>query len=325
MKRAENTNDQKKSHSKRRSYQQGCCANKQEVSLVVMDKLSGMRHCPESILFLVDVSLEMSQVQEDGLNRLAYVKKSICSFAETKLAVCPTHSLCLGVFDEKVDVLMRGFTSNYSIFQQHVNRMQPSQQTSNFDLSSIEQSLAEFKRKEEELGRLFRVVFIYGRSSAAPEIGIGSYKEPLNIDLIYIHDKIGPGNCVQSVYDQLCTYVDKMAQLTMYTQYVYELTSLDMLDEYFMYIMAHGLQRVVQEEIEPPKDISRIPYRMSDLESIPLPEIGGKGRIRGVWENTRSLLPGKGGNNKSSGSFQANNSSDNLQKGDYFSSSQAYH
>lgn len=76
------------------------------------------------------------------------------------------------------------------------------------------------------------------------------------MDVIYLHDKPGPENCPQKVYDSL---VEALELVTEYEGYIFEsgqgLTRV--LFRHICTLLSHPHQRCLQDEVSLPKSLSK--------------------------------------------------------------------
>lgn len=74
------------------------------------------------------------------------------------------------------------------------------------------------------------------------------------MDVVYLHDKPGPDNCPQKVYDAL---VDSVEHVSQYEGYVFEsgqgLTRV--LFRHVCVLLAHPAQRCMQDDLDVPRSI----------------------------------------------------------------------
>jgi BRISC and BRCA1-A complex member 1 len=79
------------------------------------------------------------------------------------------------------------------------------------------------------------------------------------MDVVYLHDKPGPDNCPQKVYDAL---VDAVEHVSQYEGYVFEsgqgLTRV--LFRHMCVLLSHPAQRCMQDDLDVPRSIiKRVP------------------------------------------------------------------
>lgn len=74
--------------------------------------------------------------------------------------------------------------------------------------------------------------------------------------MIYLHDKPGPDNCPQKVYDAL---VEALELVTEYEGYIFESGqgSSRVLFRYMSVLLSHSQQRCVQDYIDIPKSLTK--------------------------------------------------------------------
>lgn len=73
---------------------------------------------------------------------------------------------------------------------------------------------------------------------------------------MYLHDKPGPDNCPQKVYDAL---VDTLEQVSEYEGYIFESGQglARVLFRHMCVLLSHPLQRCIQDEIDIPKSLAK--------------------------------------------------------------------
>lgn len=78
------------------------------------------------------------------------------------------------------------------------------------------------------------------------------------MDVLYLHDKPGPENCPQKVFDSLLDVVEHVSQ---YEGYVFEngQGSLKALFRQMCLLLCHPLQRCLQDDLDIPKSIIKKP------------------------------------------------------------------
>ena len=97
---------------------------------------------------------------------------------------------------------------------------------------------------------------MYCRSSVPPQHQWLATQKVFTLDVIYLHDKPGPDNCPQKVYDSL---VEALELVTEYEGYIYEsgqgLTRI--LLRHMCILLSHPQQRCVQDDVDVPKSLTK--------------------------------------------------------------------
>ena len=99
-------------------------------------------------------------------------------------------------------------------------------------------------------------IIIYCRSSAHPQHQWAVNQKLFTLDVVYLHDKPGPENCPQRVYDAL---VDALEHVSEYEGYIYEsgqgLTRT--LFRHMCILLSHPQQRCQQDDVDLPKSLTK--------------------------------------------------------------------
>lgn len=125
----------------------------------------------------------------------------------------------------------------------------------------------------------FLQILIYCRSSVVPQHQWPTNQKLFTFDVVYLHDKPGPDNCPQKVYDGL---VDALEQVSEYEGYIFEsgqgLTRV--LFRHMCVLLSHPQQRCVQDDIDIPKSLTKKspapdsatpnPAAVADQECVPV-------------------------------------------------------
>lgn len=97
-------------------------------------------------------------------------------------------------------------------------------------------------------------ILIYCRSSTPPQYQLPSTVKLFTLDVMYLHDKPGPDNCPQVVYD---TLVDALERISEFEGYIHEsgqgLTRA--LFRNMCQLLCHPQQRCNQDELDLPKSL----------------------------------------------------------------------
>lgn len=111
-------------------------------------------------------------------------------------------------------------------------------------------------------------ILLYCRSSVPPTHQWPVNQKLFTLDVMYLHDKPGPENCPQKVYDAL---VDALEQVSEYEGYIFEsgqgLTRI--LFRHMCVLLSHPQQRCVQDDIDVPKSL----VKKSTTDAAPSEEV----------------------------------------------------
>ncbi|KAF3660110.1 putative protein EARLY FLOWERING 3-like [Capsicum annuum] len=102
----------------------------------------------------------------------------------------------------------------------------------------------------------FEKVLLYCRSSTPPQHQWPATQKLFTLDVVYLHDKPGPDNCPQKVYDAL---VEALEHVSEYEGYIFEsgqgLTRV--LFRHMCTLLSHPQQRCVQDDLDIPKSLAK--------------------------------------------------------------------
>ncbi|XP_065625825.1 uncharacterized protein LOC136065930 [Quercus suber] len=124
------------------------------------------------------------------------------------------------------------------------------------DLTSLFQIASHEAKKSRAQNRIFRVILIYCRSSAKPHHQWPINRKLFTLDVIYLHDKPGPDNCPQEVYDAL---VESLEHVSEYEGYIHESGQglARVLYRHMCVLLSHPQQRCPQEYVDIPKSLTK--------------------------------------------------------------------
>ncbi|GLT25542.1 hypothetical protein SLA2020_006640 [Shorea laevis] len=219
----------------------------------------------EDIIFCVDVDaeslVEMKTTGADGkpVTRLDAIKQAILLFINAKLAINPDHRFAFATLSKSVSWLQKEFSSNVESAISAIRVLVATSSSSGqADLTNLFRLAAHEAKKSHAQDRILRVILIYCRSSVKPQ-----YQSPVNqklftMDVMYLHDKPGPDNCPQEVYDAL---VETLEHVSEHEGYIYENGKglARVLFRHMSVLLAHPQQRCSQEDMDTviPKPLTR--------------------------------------------------------------------
>ncbi|XP_057958205.1 uncharacterized protein LOC131151049 [Malania oleifera] len=218
----------------------------------------------EDILFCIDadveslVEMKISGPKGRPTTRLDSIKQAILLFVNAKLAINPDHRFAFASFAKSASWLRREFSSEVDSAVVALRGLSVSVDSScgQADLTQIFRVAAYEAKKSRAQNRIFRVILIYCRSSLPPQHQWPKNHKLFTLDVVYLHDKPGPDNCPQKVYDAL---VDALEHVSEYEGYIFE-TGQGLVRPLFRHmciLLAHPQQRCMQDDIDIPKSLTK--------------------------------------------------------------------
>ncbi|XP_020675484.2 uncharacterized protein LOC110094561, partial [Dendrobium catenatum] len=100
------------------------------------------------------------------------------------------------------------------------------------------------------------IILIYCRSSILPQHQWPVNQKVFTLDVLYLHDKPGPENCPQKVYDVL---VDALEHVSEYEGYIFESGQglSRVLFRQICILLSHPQQRCAQDDLDIPKSLEK--------------------------------------------------------------------
>lgn len=224
--------------------------------------LPAVRLMKEDVLFCVDVDAETQvEMKATGtkrpVTRLDAIKQGLILFAHSKLAMNADHRFAFSVLTQSFDRIYKAFTNELPSIMKAVQVISHGSASNNTaDLTSLFRVANQEAIRSRAEGRLLRVVLIYCRSSLQPQHRWPVSEKLFTMDVIYIHDKPGPENCPQKVYDAL---VDAVEHVSEYEGYIFETGQAlaRVLFRYMCILLCHPQQRCPQDDLDIPKSIAK--------------------------------------------------------------------
>ncbi|XP_058781708.1 uncharacterized protein LOC131655924 [Vicia villosa] len=225
-------------------------------------KLQPLQIDNEDILFCIDVDPQ-SMVEMKGvtgpngrpLSRLDAIKQAIVLFVNAKLTINPHHRFAFATLSNSASWLRKEFSSEVESTIAAMRGLSATTSSSQPDLTTLFQLAAHEAKKSSTQGRIFRVILFYCRSTGRPQHQWPENQRLFTLDILYLHDKPGPDNCPQEVYD---TLVDTLEHVTDYEGYIFESghASARILFRHVLVLLSHPQQRCIQEYINIPKSLA---------------------------------------------------------------------
>lgn len=216
----------------------------------------------EDILFCIDVDpeslVEMKNTSVTGrpFTRLESIKQAILLFINAKLTINPDHRFAYCALGKSPFWLKKEFSSDADSAIAAFRGITVDSSAGHADLTHLFKVANHEAKKSRAQNRILRVILLYCRSSVAPHHQWPTTQKLFTMDVVYLHDKPGPDNCPQKVYDGL---VDALEQVSEYEGYIFEsgqgLTRV--LFRHMCVLLSHPQQRCVQDDIDIPKSLTK--------------------------------------------------------------------
>ncbi|KAF8036122.1 hypothetical protein BT93_C1965 [Corymbia citriodora subsp. variegata] len=224
--------------------------------------LNPARISSEDILFCVDVDAEsLVEMKVTGPNgrpftRLDAIKQSLLLFVHSKLTINPDHRFGFASLSKSASLLRKEFSSDVESAAAAVRSLSATSVCGQADLTQLFRIAAHEAKKSLMQNRIFRVILMYCRSSIQPRHQWPVNQKLFTLDVIYLHDKPGPDNCPQQVYDAL---VDALEHVSEYEGHIHEsgqgLTRI--LFRHMCMLLSHPQQRCPQDFLDIPKSLAK--------------------------------------------------------------------
>ncbi|KAL6533991.1 hypothetical protein OROHE_013824 [Orobanche hederae] len=222
--------------------------------------LPAARFSSEDILFCIDVGPEtMVEMKVNGPNgrpytRLDSIKQAILLFVHAKLSINSDHRFAFSALSKTTYWLRKEFSSDADSAIAALRGISVDSSASNADLTQLFRVATHEAKKSRAMNRIFRVILLYCRSSMLPQYQLPSTLKLFTLDVMYLHDKPGPENCPQTVYDSL---IEALEQVSEFEGYILEsgqgLTR--SLFRHMCVLLSHPQQRCIQDDLDMPKPL----------------------------------------------------------------------
>uniref|UniRef100_A0A7N0SWV2 BRISC and BRCA1-A complex member 1 n=1 Tax=Kalanchoe fedtschenkoi TaxID=63787 RepID=A0A7N0SWV2_KALFE len=242
--------------------------------------LTPIQTLKEDILFCVDGDAE-SQVEMKiatgasgrPLTRLDAIKQAILMFVNAKTTIDPNHRFAFCAIGKSVSWVRKEFNNDVDSALSALRSISVNPTGGLADLTHLFRVAAHEAKKSRAQNRLFRVILFYCRSSSPPHHQWPASQKLFTLDVVYLHDKPGPENCPQKVYDAL---VDALEHVSEYEAFIFESGQglPRVLFRQVSTLLAHPQQRCVQDDLDIPKSLARKTPpadAMTGAEVIPVP------------------------------------------------------
>ncbi|KAL1532565.1 hypothetical protein AAHA92_32555 [Salvia divinorum] len=224
------------------------------------DTLPAVRFSNEDILFCIDVGREtLAEMKVNGPNgrpytRLDSIKQAIMLFVHSKLTINPDHRFAFSALGKSTYWLRKEFSSEVDAALSALRGLSVDSSSSHADLTQLFKVATHEAKKSRAQNRIFRVILIYCRSSRPPQSQLPSTLKLFTLDVMYLHDKPGPDNCPQVVYD---TLVDALERISEFEGYIFESGQglARALFRNMCQLLCHPQQRCIQDELDLPMSL----------------------------------------------------------------------
>ncbi|XP_043722204.1 uncharacterized protein LOC122669498 [Telopea speciosissima] len=220
--------------------------------------------CNEDILFCIDVDheslvdMKVSGPKGRPITRLDSIKNAVLLFVHAKLAINPEHRFAFAALGQSASWLRKEFRSDAesAIAALRMISIAPDSSYGQADLTHLFRVAAHEAKKSRAQNRIFRLILIYCRSSVQPQYQWPANLKLFTLDVVYLHDKPGPDNCPQKVYDSL---VDALEHVSEHEGYIFETGQglSRVLFRHMCVLLSHPQQRCAQDDIDIPKSLAK--------------------------------------------------------------------
>ncbi|PPD86934.1 hypothetical protein GOBAR_DD16137 [Gossypium barbadense] len=218
----------------------------------------------EDIIFCVDVDAEsLVEMKTAGVTRLDSIKQAMLLFVNSKLSINPDHRFAFATLSKTAS----WFSSDVESTIGAVRALSATTvSTGQADLTNLFRLAAHEAKKSRAQNRILRVgkrfklsspfILIYCRSSIRPHHQWPVNQKLFTLDVMYLHDKPGPDNCPQAVYDAL---VDALEHVSEYEGYIHESGHglPRTLFRFMSMLLSHPQQRCPQDDCDIPKPLMK--------------------------------------------------------------------
>uniref|UniRef100_A0A2P2QLP3 BRISC and BRCA1-A complex member 1 n=1 Tax=Rhizophora mucronata TaxID=61149 RepID=A0A2P2QLP3_RHIMU len=238
--------------------------------------LNATRTNNEDILFCIDVDseslVEMKSTGPSGrpLTRLDAIKQAVLFFINAKLSIHSDHRFAFATLSKSASWLRKEFSNEVESAAAALRGLSATSSSGQADLTTLFRLAAHEAKKSRAQNRILRVILIYCRSSVRPQHQWPVNQKIFTLDVMYLHDKPGPDNCPQDVYDAL---VETLEHVSEYEGYIHETgQGLRLLLRYMSILLSHPQQRCSQDNLDIPKSLTKrsAPDSTNGEDSVPV-------------------------------------------------------
>lgn len=215
----------------------------------------------EDILFCIDVDPECMAEMKTGPNgrpftRLDSIKQAILLFINAKLTINPENRFAFSILGKSASWIRKEFSSDVDSAKAAFRMLSATSSSGHADLTTLFRIAAHEAKKSRAQKRILRVILIYCRSSVQPQHQWPVNQKLFTMDVVYLHDKPGPDNCPQLVYDKL---VEALEHVTEFEGYILESGQglARILFRHMCMLLSHPQQRCSQDYLDIPKSLAK--------------------------------------------------------------------
>jgi hypothetical protein len=190
------------------------------------------------------------------ITRIDSIKQAILLFINAKLTINPDHRFAFATLGKSASWLRKEFSSEVDSAMAAFRGLSVDSSSGHADLTQLFRIAAHEAKKSRAQNRILRVILIYCRSSIRPQHQWPVNQKIFTLDVLYLHDKPGPENCPQKVYDAL---VDALEHVTEFEGYIFESGQglSRVLFRHICVLLSHPQQRCLQDHIDIPKSLTK--------------------------------------------------------------------
>ncbi|XP_008230708.1 PREDICTED: uncharacterized protein LOC103329952 [Prunus mume] len=242
----------------------------------------------EDILFCIDVGPESMVEHKVAMSpnrrpstRLDSIKQAILVFINAKLTINPENRFAFASLGKSASWLRKEFSSEVESAFAAFRVLSATSSSSNADLTSLFRVAAHEAKKSRAQNRLLRVILIYCRSSIRPHHQWPVSQKLFTLDVVYLHDKPGPDNCPQEVYNALLDAVEHVSEYEGYTLETGQLLA-RILFRYMCMLLSHPQQRCPQDQLDIPKPLGKKLPAADSMTTDDSITVSGKSEVQNI-------------------------------------------
>ncbi|PQQ14053.1 uncharacterized protein Pyn_37779 [Prunus yedoensis var. nudiflora] len=216
----------------------------------------------EDILFCIDVGPESMVELKAAMSpngrpstRLDSIKQAILVFINAKLTINPENRFAFTSLGKSASWLRKEFSSE------------------------VESAFAAFRVLSANSSS--SNILIYCRSSIRPHHQWPVNQKLFTLDVVYLHEKPGPDNCPQEVYDSLVDAVEHVSEYEGYTLETGQLLA-RILFRYMCMLLSHPQQRCPQDQLDIPKPLGKKLPAADSMTTDDNITVSGKSEVQNI-------------------------------------------
>ncbi|KAL6276686.1 hypothetical protein ACE6H2_020287 [Prunus campanulata] len=242
----------------------------------------------EDILFCIDVGPESMVELKVAMSpngrpstRLDSIKQAILVFINAKLTINPENRFAFASLGKSAYWLWKEFSSEVESAFAAFRVLSANSSSSNVDLTSLFRVAAHEAKKSRAQNRLLRVILIYCRSSIRPHHQWPVNQKLFTLDVVYLHEKPGPDNCPQEIFDSLVDAVEHVSEYEGYTLETGQLLA-RILFRYMCMLLSHPQQRCPQDQLDIPKPLGKKLLAADSMTTDDSITVSGKSEVQNI-------------------------------------------